>query len=134
MADIHRMRIAIWERYLQKLGWLEQEELAVMPSVPAFATNNAHMFFLLLPTQKLRDQLIGELSKQQIMGIFHYLPLHLSPFYLKCHKRKTLPNAEKYSERLLRLPLYPTLTEGEQDRVVGQIEFFFKKVYKGQII
>lgn len=134
MTDIHRMRTAIWERYQQKLGWLEQEELARMPSVPAFARNNAHMFFLLLPTRKLRDQLIGELSKQQIMGIFHYLPLHLSPFYLKCHTRQTLPNAEKYSERLLRLPLFPTLTEDEQGRVVGQIEFFFKKVYKGQII
>ena len=77
--------------------------------VPLYASPNFHMFFLVFEDVLMRNEFISCLNKQAIMAIFHYLPLHSSPYYGKKHGGRKLPHAEKYGKGLVRLPLYGNL-------------------------
>ncbi len=74
--------------------------------IPSYATNNAHLFYLVFGEAEDRTVFIERLKEKGIMAIFHYLPLHKSPFYRQNHDGRSLPHAEHYAERLVRLPLY----------------------------
>lgn len=77
------------------------------------AKHNAHNFYFVANSLKERDQLIGQLKSQGITSSFHYIALHLSPYYQKYFKKIKLINAKRYSDTLIRIPLYPNLSDDE---------------------
>lgn len=84
-----------------------------LPVVPQYATNNAHMFYVICPSFEIRSQLIEFLKENNVQAVFHYLSLHKSEFNKKHAKKEIpdLPMADKYTDCLLRLPLYYSLTD-----------------------
>ena len=78
-----------------------------MPEIPDFATNNAHMFYLVCNNLEERSSIITHLKDNGILAVFHYLSLHLSDYYTsRVNNIPTLPNSDRYTDCLVRLPMY----------------------------
>ena len=93
-----------------------------LPVIPPECEQAYHMFYLLLPSVEHRESLISQLKAQSILSVFHYTPLHLSEAGKKfAAGPSNCPVTEKVSERLLRLPFYNDLSEGEQDQVTATV-------------
>jgi len=73
---------------------------------PDYATNNAHMFYVVCESEIQRTALISYLKKEGILSVFHYLSLHSSEYYAKKHDGRILPNSDMFTNRLLRLPMF----------------------------
>ncbi len=125
LSEIQHRRKAIWDKYYHELKPLEKIADVKLPSIPRGATNNAHMFYMVLNNVDIRDQFINQLKKKGIMPVFHYLSLHQSPFYAPRHDGRELPWSDHYSDCLVRLPLYYSLTKDEQDEVIAAVRGFF---------
>ncbi len=122
MDDIQSKRKALWERYYAKLKLLADKGLFKMPEVPDFATNNAHMFYLVCNSLEERTALIEHLKENDILSVFHYLSLHKSEFYTTHYKdRPELPECDRYADCLVRLPMFYELT-------LEQVDFICKKI------
>ncbi len=89
--------------------------------------NNGHMFYLILKTAKIRQELIQYLKENGIHSVFHYLSLHKSPFYRNKYNGKELINSDKFTDRLLRLPLYYELELKDVQRITNHIKAFFNE-------
>lgn len=124
IEDIQSKRIALWNHYKQLFESWEALPFQ-LPAIPDFATNNGHMFYLILDDNDQRQQLINHLKSRGIMAVFHYLPLHLSSFYASKHDGRYLPHSEYFADRLLRLPLYYELSFEQQSLIAGAIHDFF---------
>ena len=103
---IQDKRKELWQTYYNNLRGLEKSGKILLPIIPNYATNNAHMFYLLCNTLEDRTMLINRLKVNNINSVFHYQSLHSSPFYKFKHDLRELPNSDKFSDRLIRLPLY----------------------------
>ncbi len=120
--QITRDRRAIHDFYRQALQPYAERQLLKLPAVPAGCTHNAHMFYLILPSQEARDGLIASLRDQGIQSVFHFVPLHTSPMALRLGcGGGTLPVTEDLSARLVRLPCYYGMTRQEQERVIAAV-------------
>jgi len=120
LEKIQNRRKVIWQHYYDGLKPLESKGLIKLPVLPEYATNNAHMFYLVCRSGEERNKLIDELRKKNIWSVFHYLSLHRSPFYagLPGYSPKDLPFSDLYEERLVRLPLYYELTDEEVELII----------------
>lgn len=125
IVDIQTRRKNIWNLYMNGLKILETKGLLTLPSVPEYATNNGHMFYLVCKDLDERSRLINHLKHQGIMTVFHYLSLHKSPYYEKRHDGRELPNSDRYSNCLLRLPLYFELRDQDVEVIIASILAFF---------
>jgi dTDP-4-amino-4,6-dideoxygalactose transaminase len=117
--SITNERLAIWHRYHELLSPLEQKGLLRRPIVPAECQHNAHMYYVLLPSEIDRQRLLSILRTNEINSVFHYVPLHSSPGgqrYGRAHGE--LEVTIRQSERLVRLPLWVGLSSAQQDRIV----------------
>ena len=84
------------------------------------------MFYVICENQSRRAELIKYLNSKEIFPVFHYISLHRSPFIQRTHSDIIdLPNSDKYSDRLLRLPYYYELKQSEQQLVIEEIKNFF---------
>ncbi len=122
---IQAKRRHIWERYSELLKPIADRGCFELPAVPAHATNNGHMFYIVCRSLPERTALIDYLRERDIHTVFHYLPLHDSEFYRGKHDGRELPNCLKYSDRLLRLPLFYELTDEEMTAITDAIAGFF---------
>lgn len=128
MERIMTIREAIYCYYSKHLSPLSEKGLLRLPRVPSWSQQNYHMFYVLLPTQELRDKLIGDLKRNGILAVFHYVPLHTSPVGRKLgYSDGDFPVTENLSKRLLRLPLYNDLKEFEQEKVLKVISDVLSK-------
>ena len=125
LEAIQHKRTQIWETYYSQLKHLEDQSHIKLPTIPEYATNNAHMFFLQCEDEQTRDGLIAHLRKHNILAVFHYQSLHQSPFYKNIHGARQLPSSDYFSQCLVRLPLYYELSSEKQARVIGAIDEFF---------
>ena len=123
---IQEKRISIWNRYYEGLKKLEEKGHLTLPKIPDYAENNGHMFYVLCNNLDERTRLISYLKEKGILAVFHYLPLHRSPYYHDKYKGPGLPNCDRYADNLLRLPLYYELTESEQDEVIEAVNGFYE--------
>ncbi|MBN1920214.1 MAG: dTDP-4-amino-4,6-dideoxygalactose transaminase [Anaerolineae bacterium] len=123
--QIQAQRQRIWRCYYEHLqGWAEANGIR-LPVVPAHCDQPYHMFYLLLPSLEQRQDLIAHLRAQDIMSVFHYLPLHLSDMGRHFGGQPgDCPVTEDVSDRLLRLPFYNGLTVDDQERVITAIQEF----------
>ncbi|MCC7158062.1 MAG: dTDP-4-amino-4,6-dideoxygalactose transaminase [Ignavibacteria bacterium] len=129
LDKIQKQRILLWNAYQTRLKPLADKGYFSMPALPDYATNNGHMFYILCKAQE-RQALIDHMKKADILPTFHYLSLHRSPFYKDRHDGRILKNTDRFSETLLRLPLYYELTESDVDFITGKIAEFYEKKQK----
>ena len=121
-ASIQLNRQRIWKRYHAGLAdWCVALDVG-QPSVPLECEPSWHMYYLLLPSSEKRQRLIDHLRHRNILAVFHYQPLHLSPVGVRWGGREgQCPVTERMSESILRLPFYNSMTEEDQARVVAAI-------------
>lgn len=121
IEDIQNRRCIIWNKYFVELkSWAEKHEIA-MPFVSDFASNNAHMFYLVCKDVEQRTRLIDKLKANSILAVFHYISLHNSLFYVEKHDGRLLPETDRYTNCLLRLPFYYDLNETDQNVVIAKL-------------
>ena len=125
LDDIQARRKALWNAYAERLDGLARQGRFQLPPFPAYASNNAHMFYLVCRSLDERSALIAHLKKHGILAVFHYLPLHQSPFYAPKYAGPELPHAVRFSDTLLRLPLYYDLEISQVDQICARIREFF---------
>lgn len=125
---IQEKRKRVWNTYYASLKELEERKLLFLPLVPSYATNNAQIFYILLDSISQRDAMIAHLKKHNISATFHYQSLHKSPFYTSStNEAIDLPNSDKYTNCLLRLPLHYYLGEEDVAFVVEKVKEFWTK-------
>ena len=106
LKQIQNVRKSHWEKYNIELGeWADKNEIE-LPKIPSYATNNAHMFYLVCKDLEQRTKLLTYLKQNEILAVFHYISLHKSPFYLSRHNGGELPETDRYTDTLVRLPLF----------------------------
>ncbi len=125
LAIIQTRRKYLWNQYFQSFALLEHKRKVCLPRLPAYATNNAHIFYLVTNSPAERDGMIAYLGEAGILSIFHYLPLHKSPYYKSSHNGSEMPMADFFSDHLVRLPLFYSLTDDEQQLIVNHVYRFY---------
>lgn len=103
---IQDKRKELWNGYYHYLKPLAEKVLFRLPNLPLYATNNAHMFYLVCNNLEERSALIKHLKENNILAVFHYLSLHSSEFYKDKHDGRELPNCDRFADCLVRLPLF----------------------------
>ena len=126
LKDIQSKRVLIWERYHQNLKPAIEKGVA-LPEIPEFATVNGHMYYLVLKSLEERSQLIEYLKERGFMAVFHYQDLNSSPFFSHHEGAKEeLKNSVKYTNRLIRLPLFYELELDQVDQASEHILEYLK--------
>ena len=127
LNEIQQRRQIIWKKYYKELKRLEETGLIQLPYIPDFASNNAHLFYIICKYENERQELINYLKTKGITAVFHYLPLQESHFYKNKHDGRILENSDRYSNCLLRLPLFYELSDKEQNYIINEIINYFQK-------
>lgn len=141
---IQARRKAIWEQYYAGLKPIADKGLITLPDIPAYATNNAHMFYIVCRSLEERSAFIAHMKQNGIQAVFHYLSLHRSGFYLthpdsrpdNCQEIERvgdeeqvvglhLTNCDHFADCLVRLPLFYELTDEEVSRILDSCHDFF---------
>lgn len=123
---ITRKRWAIFNYYVKQFTPLQERGLLSIPSWPLGCRHNAHMFYLILPDNSTRNNLLSYLKQEGIHAVFHYIPHHTSPMGLKMrYKEGDLPITEDLSARLMRIPCFFELKQEDQDRIFEAVTTFF---------
>ncbi len=128
MADeINDARIACWNRYYENLQPLAEAGKLQLPVVPKGCVHNAHMFYIKAKDIEERTEFIDYMKRNEILTVFHYIPLHTAPAGRKFGR---FHGEDKYttkeSERLARLPMYYGLTLEQVDGICKVIEDFYR--------
>ncbi len=126
IRDIQDRRIHIWSLYKEQLNQLESAQHATLPHMLEHASNNAHMFYLLCSSLEERSALIDHLKSKKILSVFHYLSLHKSPYFADRYQGNELPNSDRYTDTLLRLPMYYELTDDQVHEIASHIRSFYQ--------
>lgn len=125
IEDIQQKRKNIWNHYYTGLQQLESSGKVQLPCLPSYATNNAHIFYLLCKNMDERIALISFLKSNGVNAVFHYLSLHKSNYYKDKHDGRVLPYSDKYSDCLVRLPFFYELTEEQFEYIIRLINAFY---------
>ena len=125
LDDIQNRRKRIWNRYNDQLQDLDKAGLIALPKIPEYASNNAHMFYLIAESPEERTSIIKHLRSNGIHAVFHYLALHRSTYYNAKHDGRELPNAVKFEEQLIRLPFYVELKDEQVDFICDSIKSYY---------
>lgn len=120
LNTIQKKRLSIWNYYYNSLAGKVENFGITLPVIPKYATNNGHMFYLKFPTLESRTQFIKRAKKNDIHPVFHYLPLHKSPYFEKKHDGRLLNMADSYADTLVRLPFYFDITNEEQAAIIRE--------------
>lgn len=118
---IQKRRKEIWDLYKELLGFRVEQYGINVPLIPDYATNNAHMFYLVCKDIEQRNLLIDGLKIRNVHAVFHYLSLHASPYFHEQHDGRLLNNSDKFQNRLVRLPLYFEMTNNQVEYVCEKI-------------
>ena len=127
--EITQKRMNRWNTYNERLSVLAEKGLITLPVIPDECTHNAHMFYIKTKNLEERIRFIAFMKSKDILTVFHYIPLHTAPAGIKYGR---FNGEDRYttreSERLVRLPMYYSLTESDQDKVIKSIfEFYGEK-------
>ena len=127
LDEIQEKRKALWNKYYELLKPLADKGYFSMPDMPEYASNNAHMFYLVCRSLEERTALIKFLKEHDIQAVFHYLSLHSSEFYKNKHDGRDLPECDRYMDTLVRLPMYYDLEINDVERICDSINQFFEE-------
>lgn len=127
LDDIQSKRRKLWEQYFVGLQQLAGKGLIRLPQIPGYATNNAHMFYIVCRNLEERSGLIKFLKEHEILAPFHYLSLHKSDYYTAHNDNvPELPNCNMYADCLVRMPMFYELELEQVDMIVDTIKEYFK--------
>ncbi len=124
LDDIQRKRKEIWLQYNVRLSDWAEENQVKLPDIPDYATNCAHMFYLVCPSPEFRAKLIDHLKEKEILAVFHYLSLHNSPYYKEMYRGLPLINSDHFTDCLVRLPLFYELEKEQMDYIIDALKNF----------
>lgn len=126
LTEIQACRKALWKQYHEGLKDLEKSGCFRMPVIPGYATNNAHMFYLVCRSLEERTRLIAFLKENEVNAVFHYLSLHKSDYYRSVSASiPDLPNCDRYADCLVRLPMFFDLKKEDVGRIIDLIRKFY---------
>ncbi len=117
LDEIQAKRKQLWNKYFELLMPLGVQGRFGLPDIPEYATNNAHMFYLVCNSLQERTTLIKKLKDNDILAVFHYLSLHSSEYYKDKHDGRVLPECNRYADCLVRLPMYYDLSENDTELI-----------------
>lgn len=126
--EINDNRLSCWQKYWDAFQPLAEEGIAELPTIPADCVHNAHMFYIKCKDLETRQAYIRYMREQDILCVFHYVPLHSAPAGLRFgrfHGEDVYTTAE--SDRLVRLPLYYHLDPADQEKVIACTLRFFER-------
>ncbi|MFV0390388.1 MAG: dTDP-4-amino-4,6-dideoxygalactose transaminase [Paludibacteraceae bacterium] len=126
LEDIQERRKKLWNTYCRGLRRLANKGFFRLPKIPNFATNNAHMFYLVCNSLEERTALIKHLKENDILSVFHYLSLHTSDFYKDKHDSRELPSCDRFADCLVRLPMFYELDPQKQEFIIEKIIEFYE--------
>ncbi len=125
--EITRARMDRWNEYREQLSGLAAEGRIELPYIPDYCEHNAHMFYIKTKDMEERARLISFLKEKGILAVFHYVPLHSAPAGIKFGRFHGEDNyTTKESERLLRLPMFYTLTADQVEYITDQVKAFYQ--------
>jgi dTDP-4-amino-4,6-dideoxygalactose transaminase len=127
IETLQAKRLESWHYYYRLLESTSQKFEFQLPFIPEGCSHNAHIFYLVCKSEVERDELCTYLAKNEIQTYFHYQSLHNSHFYHSKHDGRNLPNADRFAQCLLRLPMHYYLTFEEQNIVATAIESFYSR-------
>lgn len=123
--QIQEKRRQVWHFYNDALASWAGEHGVRLPVIPEHVEQPWHMFYLLMPDLESRTRFIARMREQDIVPVFHYLPLHLSDMGRKFGgKPGDCPVTERVSDQLVRLPFHNGLTSSDLERVVDAVQAF----------
>ncbi len=126
---IQKKRKTIWNTYYEQLHHLEIKEKISLPIIKDYQSNNYHIFYILCTSISERNNLIDFLKQNNVLAVFHYSALHSSPYIQEKSTNKfELPNADRYSETLLRLPLFVELELNLVTKITSLISSFYESI------
>ncbi|MGA2405364.1 MAG: dTDP-4-amino-4,6-dideoxygalactose transaminase [Bacteroidales bacterium] len=117
LDDTQTKRKELWNKYYMELKTLRDRKIE-LPILPNYASNNAHIFYLVCNNLEQRSDVIKNLKANGILAVFHYLSLHRSPFYQSKHDGRELPQSDRYSDCLVRFPLFYELEEKDLELII----------------
>jgi dTDP-4-amino-4,6-dideoxygalactose transaminase len=120
-------RMSLWTRYQTGLAPLAASGRLGLPMIPVGAIHNAHLYFVVCRSLEERTALQGALRAKGIETVFHYQSLHRSAYYTSRHDGRSLPQSDRYSDCLLRLPLFHELAPAQVDEVCEAVHYFCAK-------
>jgi len=124
MEDIQKKRKRMWSKYYNDLkSWCEANKI-MMPCLPHYATNCGHMFYLVFQSLSQRTAFITHLKNNGIYAVFHYLSLHKSPYFKDKYQGSDLCYSDRYTDCLVRLPLYYELSDQDLDKIIDVVKSF----------
>jgi dTDP-4-amino-4,6-dideoxygalactose transaminase len=128
LDEIQNKRKVIWHQYYEGIERLQIQDLQ-LPYVNKFASNNAHLFYIVTKDGIQRNALLEHLKSRGVQAIFHYLPLHNSPYYKSiCNESPSLPWTDNYGDCLVRLPFYVDLSSADINHIINTIAEFYKVI------
>ena len=126
--EINADRLKSWNLYHEGLEALENEGHIERPFIPSHCEHNAHMYYIKVKDLHERAALIAHLKAEEILSVFHYIPLHSSPAgqrFGRFFGEDIYTTIE--SERLLRLPMYYGLEPAQIEHIVTSVARFFRR-------
>ena len=123
---IYNARMAVWNQYNERLKEAADNGLLELPVIPSGCSHNAHMYYIKLRDIDERTRFIEHMKKNDILTVFHYIPLHTAPAgmrFARFHGEDRYTTKE--SERLVRLPLYYGLKSDQVDYICDKLLEFF---------
>lgn len=127
LDDIQNKRKELWNIYYKELSCESLKGRIELPDIPNYATNNAHMFYIICGDLEERSELISFLASKGIHSVFHYLSLHNSEFFKRQNSSiPELSNSDRYSDALLRLPMYYELRPNEIIYICDAVKDFYR--------
>lgn len=117
LEKLQRHRLNLWGRYHENLlDWANQKRIG-LPVIPGYSENNAHIFYIICNSLSERNNIIENLKRHSILAVFHYQSLHKSAYYSNRYSGSTLIHSDRFSDCLLRLPMYNELTVEDVDSI-----------------
>lgn len=121
LERIQKKRVDLWSKYQSGFQYLNDKSMVILPFIPKYATVNGHLYYLVCESLEQRSGLLKHLKTQGIHAVFHYQSLHLSPYFKDKHDGRNLPNCDRYSNQLVRLPMYYELEFHEQEVIIDVV-------------
>lgn len=123
IGAIQARRQEIFYRYSSELGYTRNRGWQI-PVVPVNSTGNAHIFYLVMNSLVERSRFIEHMKRCSVHCVFHYLSLHKSEYYQNKYNGSELIESDRYSDCLVRLPLYPDLSDEEVSHIIKSVKEF----------